>query len=113
MSAPKHTDGPWRAVRRNATGAAAYIEGCGVGCPQIAFASCVRVRNPLDWEAVQEANARLIAASPDLLRAVMAAEDFWGDLTEGEVRHHYGDDAADLVCNLRAAIAKATGEGAQ
>ena len=54
-----------------------------------------------DYNAEQRANARLIAAAPDLLEALKAM------LTNWEEDSAYGSDAADKA---RAAIAKAGGE---
>lgn len=51
-----------------------------------------------------EANARLIAASPDLLAACQAAEDFLASVDS--------DEALSIYDQLHAAIARATGAGA-
>jgi hypothetical protein len=52
----------------------------------------------IDLEPEQWANARLIAASPDLLQVANKAFDFLGGV----------DDAAEIRAELMAAIAKAT-----
>ena len=46
------------------------------------------------------ANARLIAAAPELLAALQAVADYWAG----------GDVPADIDAAMRAAIAKATGK---
>lgn len=51
---------------------------------------------PLPYGA---ANARLIAAAPELLAALQAVADYWAG----------GDVPADIDAAMRAAIAKATG----
>lgn len=56
-------------------------------------------RQPLFTRECQEANARLIAAAPDLLAALQDVADYWAG----------GDIPADIYAGMRAAIAKATG----
>jgi hypothetical protein len=62
----------------------------------------------------QWANARLIAAAPDLLEALIAAQSLLRKCHEA-VRMSLNDDieraaATDAMASIRAAIAKATGE---
>jgi hypothetical protein len=91
----KHTPGPWETDRNNVhAGQIATIHHC-IGNDWIEVWS----PNWPDSEETQEANARLIAAAPDLLSALNRLLD---------------DDDAHLTLqgrrNLaRAAIAKATG----
>jgi hypothetical protein len=56
-------------------------------------------RQPLFTRECQEANARLIAAAPELLAALQDVADYWAG----------GDIPADIYAGMRAAIAKATG----
>ena len=59
-----------------------------------------------DWpdeEGVQEANARLIAAAPDLLGVLQEAQEFIGTLSQYEMPIGLDD-------RINAAIAKALGE---
>ena len=56
----------------------------------------------------QRANARLIAAAPDLLAALIAFDDAFSHYCEGDL---YSDEVSALY-QARAAIAKATGETA-
>lgn len=90
MSQAKHTPGPWRVgpvddtrVEDASGNEVAQIDG--------------DYNQPDTWP-VMEANARLIAAAPDLLEAAMAAE------STGLLEH------GGIAAMLRAAIAKATGD---
>lgn len=56
-----------------------------------------------DYNAEQRANARLIAASPDLLEVLQELEESSGYWSEYDV-------PLGIVDRMRAAIAKATGE---
>ncbi|MBW4789160.1 hypothetical protein JQS35_11170 [Alcaligenes faecalis subsp. faecalis] len=92
----KHTPGPWR-VGRHFTDDEGYREIAieatvrGVECVPasvaLQFVNC---------GGMQEANARLIAAAPELLEALTWAAD-------------NPDDSAYWIKQARAAIAKATG----
>lgn len=90
----KHTPGPWRYCKENGSpttgqhmiaggkpGYLAEVRDCGSGDV--------------------EANARLIAAAPELLEAL--------EFLVGCVSHGYTNDDAKAISNARAAIAKATG----
>ena len=95
----KHTPGPWKA--NFAISQAAYIFG--------GDRNFARVYNEWQDEANQEANARLIAAAPDLLAALKEAE-----LVLAEKLRRLGADpnVSPTTHRIRAAIAKATGEQA-
>ena len=90
----KHTPGPWDALK----GRDGNIRGIkGRHGPEIV--------NVINWNGISspassvgQANARLIAAAPELLEACMAAAEYDALL----------DDFT--LASLRAAIAKATGE---
>jgi hypothetical protein len=61
-----------------------------------------------EWDAMQEANARLIAAAPDLLEALQELDEAYcraGSPLNKAERH---EDRMRLIA-ARAAIAKATG----
>lgn len=108
-----HTPGPWVAgngnlIRVNQRGSGTCIAGIHrIG----------RARNGPDADAVARANARLIAAAPDLLEACIAAQEASGlsdackDLDA--IPKHIMDKAAVLFERARtlrdAAIARATG----
>lgn len=92
----KHTPGPWRYEKQNPSpttgehmiagglpGYLAEIRDCGSG--------------------KVEDNARLIAAAPDLLAALLHVIPHVGTNYSGKQRH-------DILETARAAIAKATGE---
>ena len=89
MSAAKHTAGPWQVAGPSAKGYLVVQGAKGNGVALILMDS--------DDE---EADARLIAAAPDLLAALQ------------EVRSDGPLLRAGLGATIDAAIAKATGEGA-
>lgn len=95
-----HTPGPWFVPAP--TYRTLYVEArIGNGMLQ-EVASCGPTADP----AQQAANARLIAAAPELLEALR------GMLALDEEHHQRGhcDDVCAEVLKARAAIAKATGE---
>ena len=88
----KHTPGPWKHVRATNNGSGGYIDSDDVQICEIA------------WQhdtAIDKANARLIAAAPDLLEALISVEEY---VSSTEKDHHGPSLTA------QAAIAKATGE---
>lgn len=120
MSA-QHTPGPWFVVERVQAGPAAFEEG--QGCfqivdnerPDLANTLCSRYRWPERADEMR-ANARLIAAAPDLLEALreMVAADDWisaATLTDdpGRDGEHAGERMERAIEAARAAIAKAQG----
>lgn len=63
------------------------------------------------WSAEEHAaNARLIAAAPDLLAVAIKSHEPYVGLDEEDIRCLYGADEADLAIALRAAITRATGD---
>ena len=102
MSAAKHTPGPWLIEGRTIYSLMHHGWNRGVEVLKNRFwASCYHDRSVTDEEA--EANARLIAAAPELLEALqMFLDDY--ESSEG--------DAQSCARVARAAIAKATGEQA-
>lgn len=61
-------------------------------------------------EAINEANARLIAAAPDMLEALTECEEYFAQRADAD---HNGNDyvgnaAMDMLMVVRAALAKAT-----
>jgi hypothetical protein len=97
----KWTPGPWMYVSSNSANVAGYVvprpkpDGCGL-------VTNIAIIRPHKYGALEvEANARLIAACPDLLAACEA------------MSAHYSaslDYQPAYVALARAAIAKATGE---
>ncbi len=96
----KHKPGPWFVNGRESY--TKYIEArIGGGLLQ-EVAAC----GPTEQQEQQEANARLIAAAPDLLEALIAMEREKSDYM---TRNNLGDPAIETTNKLaRAAIAKAT-----
>ena len=88
----KHTPGPWSARDRDEQ---VFVPLRSVDCERIGF--CVGFVNG-HREKEAAANARLIAAAPEMFDALLVAEESVGDLKTLEI--------------VRAAIAKATGEQA-
>ena len=103
----KHTPGPW------------FVEADGAGVYVMTETMMVASPSPMDRHPTDsdeyidgpetEANARLIAAAPDLLDALQAIEPFIPTTSAadgGAAAYSANVRAADMV---RAAIAKATG----
>jgi hypothetical protein len=92
MSTPKHTPGPWE------------IDGSDIrqqGGYNIATMRCFGTHA---LSVAKEANARLIAAAPDLLAMLIACEDQLRGVT-GALP---GSDSAEVCAAARAAIERAT-----
>ncbi|HFF2105780.1 TPA: hypothetical protein ACGBGH_004783 [Pseudomonas aeruginosa] len=97
----KHTPGPWFVNGRESY--TKYVEArIGGGLLQ-EVAAC----GPTEQQEQQEANARLIAAAPELLEALQGMIEVYGG--------QYNDDCLpkastelELIQQARAAIAKAT-----
>ena len=109
----QYTPGPW------------FVSGCRAGEMYIVVHGGVVESEPIICEPRDIANARLIAAAPDLLEALVDLLGDGGDIAEDGMCFHCGrdyiasDDAPPLVhCPAedcagtiaRAAIAKAKGE---
>ena len=94
----QHTPGPWFITG----GATRYIEArIGDGLIQEVAACGPTMADVRGYGQQQEANARLIAAAPDLLEALIELADCGAEA--------WGEDRP-CVKWARAAIAKATGE---
>ncbi len=89
----KHTPGPWRTNhnigRKSELGITADAAPCIIAT----------MANAKEWPAEARANARLIAAAPEMFEALQGALSDGGDFVGWEKK-------------ARLAIAKATGEGA-
>lgn len=101
MSA-KHTGGTWRAAAKPSS---------IVGWPIISSPQGKSVANVHGTDEESAANARLIAAAPDLLTALQDAYRFisqprtmWNDKAEYDTRNYNA-----LTAKIRAAISKAEG----
>ncbi len=103
MSA-KHTPGPWYANSVRVIGDA---KGCDIGAANGANVALVHY-DPLDAEPPEvKANARLIAAAPDMLAALKEASDglrYWQPQTTRGV-----SECNRITTMVHAAIAKAEG----
>lgn len=97
------TAGPWTVDLYDAPFEMAQIKdsaGYQIGAVDVAG------RKPEDI-----ANARLIAASPDLLSVLIQAVEAEGFSLSGPTNHNAAENGEPAwVCNARLAIAKATGE---
>ena len=97
-----HTPGPWMVSRYSQCTVlkSITIRGGNDIIARISIPASVFDNRPY------KANARLIAAAPDLLKAAKAIMDNLDGMV-GEVTSGYHED---IIAPLRAAIAKATGE---
>ena len=110
----EHTPGPWtRDAERDGR---MRDESAAVRGPDGLFIAAAFDFNRTDRDAEVEANARLIAAAPELLAACLAYQD-WTDASERAAFDNSmanldaESDASDRFENLReAAIAKALGK---
>ncbi|MDH0851826.1 hypothetical protein N5D66_28090 [Delftia tsuruhatensis] len=95
----KHTPGPWEAMGTWVRSPMHQPEGLPRG---VQIAEC-RDGYFLPHTPEAKANARLIAAAPELLEALAETLAFCEANTFG------GDDTAALIAKARAAVTKATG----
>lgn len=104
-----HTPGPWFSeYRRNARGGYSS-EVFDADGEVVATAAWFPVRlSETTTTTNREANARLIAAAPELLAVAIKSHEPYVGLDEEDIRCLYGADEADLAMALRDAIAKAT-----
>lgn len=100
----RHTRGPWETLPEEAGKAYIRVRGTRLGATyKIANVLVHTYPGALDYELHEaRANARLIAAAPDLLEALLVARDHI-DMGALEISH-----CKDAAC-IRAAIAKAGG----
>lgn len=101
-----HTPGPWRANRFSITAAGSVDTYSGTVWGCIAYAEELYDNSDLEgrqWSTSgdREANARLIAASPDMLEALEA-------LAEEVEEYELGNP--NVLRKARAAVAKARGQ---
>jgi hypothetical protein len=104
----EHTPGPWQVGDGQGNGHRDYIycddaTGSAVATVELQYAP----RNPLE----QQANARLIAAAPDMLAALKKHERVLSmRTTYGAKAKPTVQELNDMLDDFRAAIAKATAE---
>ena len=118
----KHSPGPWKWVNRSGWYVLQAANGATVADDGSACVEYPRTIDP-DDEGESGANARLIAAAPELLEALttgaqMNLPDFLEWIAARLVKVHGEDPNVDYVQTLRhraklcrEAIAKATGDG--
>ena len=109
-AAAEHTPGPWQVLPKVWNGAAGHFEGPGVFLVQDVATETVICDRRTPWPekaAELEANARLIAAAPDLLfelQGLVHFADGYGVSGRGPV----AAELAKWIAGAKAAIAKAT-----
>ena len=92
-----HTQGPWRAQYNGGDQTWTLVGTVGNGIPKIADV----------YPGITEANARLIAAAPELLDALRETVEELDMARNGSV---WLTAAAEVSARARAAIEKATGQ---
>lgn len=105
MTAQKHTAGPWEAdgtggIIRTKTG----VNERGGMTGGVCVAQF--------WTRPSKADARLIAASPDMLEALREAEEYFDNRADADCDEtgFIPNEEMKLLTVVRAAIAKATGQ---
>ena len=106
MTQDKHTPGPWVVAKDRNKVRRIFAGDSG---PQVAtasiFANWMPVERSAEAHAVADANARLIAAAPELLEALVMLRSEYNLFVGPD------DEIADTVNDIvRAAITKATGQ---
>jgi len=103
MSEAKHTSGPWNVHGTNETGT--LIASDAAEHENITASIAVAQPRGEEWTKEEEANARLIAAAPELLAALESVCN-WADMFRDSLAYESGRSQIDAA---RAAIQKATG----
>ena len=122
MSEFKHTPGPWTATHKGADYWSADCDfDAASGAASMAIGSSNN-RHPValviwpDWRDHPEhdANARLIAAAPEMVELLEEAASPWADMTDAELEHDaaQGDKHAVWLIRVRALLSKIKGEAA-
>lgn len=118
MSEAKHTPGPWFHVQDGYGGDMNIEAGKkeNAGYEKVVVGGCGCCSSPFGADDKEEclANARLIAAAPDMLEVLHTARDYLSDCASGALRYACGDFVcpkmiSDDLNRINAAIAKATG----
>ena len=113
-----HTPGPWAVERVKSEGKLVYARIGPLGRGSIAYSGVYgpsKKKSDVLTEDEAEANARLIAAAPELLAEIEREYEEFGDIRNQWPGRHSSHGQAKLV-RLRDLIAKATGrdpEGVQ
>ena len=110
MSAPAFTPGPWRIAKRGEDEAFYVVERDEPNEPS---RHAYRVAHVLDYNELQQnaANARLIAAAPDLFAALYSLLDFEepDSILDQQTDVRLREERAAAVGAAHAALAKAQG----
>ncbi|HEL2957133.1 TPA: hypothetical protein UL931_000330 [Stenotrophomonas maltophilia] len=108
----KHTPGPWKVFPEEAHRDYVRVRGTALGRRFKIANVPTPIHEGVTERDVEEtrANARLIAAAPELLAALIKADQMFRDI--GFVAEADRARPGSLGAEIRAAIAKATGEGA-
>jgi hypothetical protein len=113
MKAAKHTPGPWRVFNYSWSDTSILADGFDHGICLLDINHATEESQEAD-EAVMAANARLIAAAPDLLTALWKLRNEVSSLHIEAIRGAIGNTNAEClvlrVLEAEAAITKATGE---
>ena len=104
MNTTKHTPGPWGAIKLNSAPLGAWAVNAPGYCGKAPLVCALEhsKSGPI-LHAESEANARLIAAAPDLLATLQELREsanYWSEY----------DVPLGIVDRIKAAIAKATGD---
>jgi len=105
----KHTPGPWRSKKARTL---IHVQGDSPICEISVSANHIHEDSPgakASYIATQEANARLIAAAPDLLDALQALFDSYKQLADSGDSGFWKLEEQPEGQQALAAIAKATG----
>lgn len=102
-----HTPGPWRSTFRGMDKGSSWASRIPYAIER-ELGNAVQPIADLCDQPQAEANARLIAAAPDLLAALQALDDYVCNNLTGEYPTGVDVDSAEFKA-ARAAIAKATG----
>lgn len=102
MSKKAHTPGPWRVGPVDDT---RVEDADGNEVAQIDG----DYNQPDTWP-LMEANARLIAAAPDLLKALESLLGSYTDLIQSGDCGFWGPEEEEIIVTARAALSKARGE---
>ena len=104
MSAAKHTPGPWEPTKLNSAPLGLWaVNAPGYGGRNPLVCGMEYSKGGPILHAESEANARLIAAAPELLEALQSVVTHWTSQFERS-----GHKAPSWCIQARAAIAKAT-----
>jgi hypothetical protein len=114
MTKAKHTPGPWeyRPTKYHDWGTVC-VDGfvlCQAREPKTVMDAEFLNEHRRNGTDPWEANARLIAAAPDLLEALEAMLSHTNGWDEAQLRKRWGEQVVAEILAARAAIAKAKGE---